>query len=50
MGAKFFDFVKQNEVNNIYIKAPLDNDIINFNSFIHGAELKSYEFNFIKQN
>ena len=46
LGAKFFDFVKQNEVNNIYIKAPLDNDIINFNSFIHGAELKSYEFNF----
>ena len=48
LGAKFFDFVKQNEVNNIYIKAPLNNNIINFNSFIHGAELKSYEFNLYK--
>ncbi len=53
LGAKFFDFVKNNEVNDIYIKTPLFESSkkkynINYNSFIHGAELKSYEFNLYK--
>ena len=52
IGAKFFDFVKNNEVNDIYIKAPFFESSkkynINYNSFIHGAELKSYEFNLYK--
>ncbi len=52
LGAKFFDFVKNNDVNDTYIKAPLLGNskkyVINFNSFIHGAELKSYEFNLYK--
>jgi len=50
LGANFFDFVKKNEVNDIFIKAPLIKNIINFDSFIHGAELKSYEFNLYKTN
>ncbi len=53
LGAKFFDFIKNNEVNEIYIKAPLFENSkkkhkINYNSFVHGAELKSYEFNLYK--
>jgi len=53
LGAKFFDFIKNNDVNDIYIKAPLFGNSkikhnINFNSFIHGVELKSYEFNLYK--
>jgi len=53
LGAKFFDYVKNNEVNDIYIKAPLEKGLkkkykINFNSFLHGAELKSYQFNLYK--
>ena len=53
LGAKFFDFVKNNEINDIYIKAPLFENSkniynINYNSFIHGAELKSYQFNLYK--
>ena len=53
VGAKFFDFVKNNEVNDIYIKTPLFENSkkkykINYNSFVHGAELKSYEFNLYK--
>ena len=48
LGAKLYDFVKNNEINHIYIEAPLDKKLINFDSFIHGAELKSYEFNLYK--
>ena len=52
LGAKFFDFLKNNEVDEIFIQGP---DFFNskkynisFNSFIHGAELKSYKFNLYK--
>ena len=48
LGAKLYDFVKNNEINHIYIEAPIDKNLINFDSFIHGAELKSYEFNLYK--
>ena len=52
LGAKFFGFVKSNEVYDIFIQGPdffqskMSN--ISFNSFVHGAELKSYEFNLYK--
>ena len=50
LGAKFFGFVKSNEVYDIFIQGPnffqSKKSNINFNSFVHGAELKSYEFNF----
>ncbi len=53
LGANFFDFIKNNHVHDIYIKAPLSDNSnkkyrINYNSFVHGAELKSYEFNLYK--
>ncbi len=52
LGAKFFDFIKNNEINEIYIYAPLTKQqkkySINLNSFLHGAELKSYEFDLYK--
>ena len=54
LGAKFFDFVKSNEVDDIFIKSPdffnSKKYNINFSSFVHGAELKSYEFNLYKTN
>ncbi len=53
LGADFFDFIKKNEIYDIYIKSPsFESSKIYgpnyFNSFIHGANLKSYEFNFYK--
>ena len=44
MGAKFFDFVKNNEVNDIYIKAPIFESSkkkynINYNSFNEDSSL-----------
>ena len=48
LGAKFFDYLKTNEINDIYIKTPIFNLTKYFNSFIHGIELKSYEFNIYK--
>ncbi len=48
LGAKFFDYLKINEINDIYIKSPLSNFTKYFSSFIHGVELKSYEFNIYK--
>ena len=54
LGAKFFDFVKSNEVDDIFIQGPdffkSKKYNISFNSFVHGAELKSYEFNLYKTN
>ncbi len=53
LGAKFFDFTMRNEIKDIFIKSPSFETsqkkyAINFNSFLHGAELKSYEFNLYK--
>ena len=53
LGAKFFDYLKKNEIHDIYIKTPSfknsKNQNLNyFSSFIHGVELKSYEFNLYK--
>ncbi len=48
LGAKFFDFLKKNEIYNIKLIAPKKIKPIIFSSFIHGAELKSYEFNLYK--
>ncbi len=53
LGARFFDYLKKNEISNVYINVKkletLNNKkTIFLNSFIHGAELKSYEFNLYK--
>ncbi len=52
LGAKFFGFVKSNEIYDIFIDGPnffqSKKSNINFDSFVHGAELKSYEFNLYK--
>ena len=52
LGAKFFGFVKSNEVYDIFIQGTnffqSKKYNINLNSFVHGAELKSYEFNIYK--
>ena len=51
IGAKFYDYVKNNEVNEIQILGSNFPSVINtikFDSFLHGAELKSYEFNLYK--
>ena len=50
LGAKFYDYLKKNEVESIYIKsfAFLNENKKYFNSFLHGIKLKSYEFNLYK--
>ena len=51
IGARFYDFVKNNDVNNVLIFGSNSSSVINkieFESFLHGAELKSYEFNLYK--
>ena len=51
IGAKFYDYVKNNEVNEILILGsnfPSVIHSIKFDSFLHGSELKSYEFNLYK--
>ncbi len=54
LGAKFFDFIKSNEVEDITIQGPNFSESKKYNiifySFVHGAELKSYEFNLYKTN
>ena len=51
LGAKFYDYCKKNEIENILIIgsnfSSTKNRIL-FNQFLHGAELKSYEFNLYK--
>ncbi len=44
LGAKFFDFLKQNEIHDIFVSNKTIKHSNYFNSFIHGAELKSYKF------
>ncbi len=48
LGAKFFDFIKSSEIFDIYINKPLTKNFLNLASFLHGAELKSYDFNLYK--
>ena len=51
LGAKFYDFIKKNEIENISILGSNFTSIknkISLNEFVHGAELKAYEFNLYK--
>jgi len=51
IGAKFYDYSKTNEVDEITILGSNFSSVrdkIKFESFLHGAELKSYEFNLYK--
>ena len=51
LGAKFYDYVKKNEIENTSIigsNFPSTKNKILLNQFLHGAELKSYEFNLYK--
>ena len=51
LGAKFFDYVKNNEVDNVSISgsnSPSIKNKLKFDEFLHGAELKSYNFNIYK--
>jgi len=48
LGAKFFDFLKKNEVNEIYIHNLKSKKLIDLDAFLHGVKLKSYEFNIYK--
>ena len=51
IGAKFYDYIKNSEVNDLLILGsnfPSVIHSIKFDSFLHGAELKSYEFNLYK--
>ncbi len=51
LGAKFYDYLKKNEIDNAIILgtnfSSTKNKIL-LNQFLHGAELKSYEFNLYK--
>ena len=51
MGAQFYDYLKRDNVNNVLIYGSNFSSVIDkleFESFLHGAELKSYEFNLYK--
>ena len=51
LGAKFYDYIKKNDIQNITIVGSNYSSTKNkifFNEFLHGAELKSYEFNLYK--
>jgi len=51
LGAKFYDYIKKNDIQNITIVGsnyPSTKNKIFLNQFVHGAELKSYEFNLYK--
>ncbi len=51
LGAIFYNFLKKNEINEIYLSKPKIKSFNSFsllNSFLHGVELKSYEFNLYK--
>jgi len=51
LGAKFYDYVKKNNIQNITIAGSNYSSTKNkifLNQFVHGAELKSYEFNLYK--
>ena len=44
LGGKFFDYLKKNDITDIYISSHSLVSSKHFGSFIHGIELKSYEF------
>ena len=48
LGAEFFDYLKKNQINDIHIISPklrrFKNNSLFLSSFIHGSQLKSYEF------
>ena len=51
LGAKFYDYIKKNDIQNITIVGSNYSSTKNkvfLNQFVHGAELKSYEFNLYK--
>ena len=51
LGAKFYDYVKKNQIQNISVAGSnylSTKNKIHLNQFLHGAELKSYEFNLYK--
>ncbi len=52
LGAQFYDIVKKNEIRDVFLYGSLlfqsNKYNLNYNSFVHGAELKSYEFNLYK--
>ena len=51
LGAKFYDYIKKNEVNNISLIGTSFSSVkskIKLNEFLHGSELKAYEFNLYK--
>ncbi len=51
LGARFFDYVKNNEIDNVSIAGSNSSSIksrLKFDEFLHGAELKSYNFNIYK--
>ena len=47
LGAKFYEYLKKNTLQKISISNNFVN-INNFNHFIHGLKIKSYEFNLYK--
>ena len=51
LGANFYNYIKKNEIDNIEILGsnfPSIKNKIQLNEFLHGSELKSYEFNLYK--
>ena len=51
LGAKFYHYIKTNNINNILLLGSSFSTVknnIKFNEFIHGVELKAYEFNLYK--
>ena len=51
LGARFYDYIKANNINDVLIISSNFKSVSNkieFESFLHGAELKSYEFNLYK--
>jgi len=51
LGAKFYDHIKSSEIENVLIAGtslPSIKNKIKLNEFLHGAELKAYEFNLYK--
>ena len=51
LGAKFYDYIKKNEINEIYLIGTSFLTVknkIQLNEFLHGSELKAYEFNLYK--
>ncbi len=49
LGSKFYDFLKENKIENIFISEANNNlTKSQLEKFLHGAQLKSYEFNIYK--